>query len=95
MPFQLTNFGQLFWIALYRVLFRLTPRGMYRCEICLASTLTLAHAQHRIYRSLQPARNQLRNDLSSSDHDLYFDLDLFGHLSADLNIRRNLFRRWV
>jgi len=95
MPFQLINFGQLFWIALYRVLFRLTPRGMYQGEVCLEATLTLACIPHRIYRSLQPARNQLRNDLSPSDHDLYLDLDLFGHLSAYLDIRRNLFRGWV
>ena len=27
MPFQLINFGQLFFIGLYRAFFRLTPRG--------------------------------------------------------------------
>lgn len=27
MPFQLVNFGQLFFIGLYRALFNLTPRG--------------------------------------------------------------------
>jgi hypothetical protein len=32
MPFQLVNFGQVFFIGLYRALFRLTPRGEHEQE---------------------------------------------------------------
>lgn len=29
MPLQLLNVGSLFWIGVYRALFRLTPRGKF------------------------------------------------------------------
>lgn len=41
MPFQLINFGQLFFIGLYRVFFRLTPRGESRDNTLTCSTPSL------------------------------------------------------
>jgi hypothetical protein len=45
MPFQLINFGQLFFIGLYRAFFRLTPRGKPNISIYICFPVLISSYQ--------------------------------------------------